>query len=849
MAEQIKIAQLDIDTDALIASATKTREEIDKLRQANKELAKQGKKNTEEYTKNEIAVKKLSASYNKQKNVLTQLTDENNKTISTEKAMNQALSRNIKTIDDARNSNKELLAMRNKLDLSSKEGQKQMQMLNQKLDQNNEFIKQNVSAYEQQKIGIGNYEGALRRVFPQLGGFVDGLKKAKANLVAQKAAMQGATAATGAGSKALKLFRIALISTGIGAIVVALGSLVAAFASTQKGIDFINQALAPLKGAFQGIIGVAQDLALNVFSQLSDRFTIVKNGMLVGIDLIRIGWNKLTGDVEEANKIQEQMKERLKEAREAQIRLNKKTEEFSNIWKGAGKRISDAAKAQLAIERLQISIENSEIRLVKSRAESMRIIREQKKIAEDLALSVEAREKAATRAMEETKNLLREEQKILDQKIRQAKLQNSMNDTDRDAKLELAKLEAERIDKETQMIKLQTTLQVKLNTIRKEADAKEKAELDQKIEKEMSNYELELELFRRNHQSKLDQNKFFNEAMLKQEVDRLNKLEEKEKEYLNKKRNNGLISENEYQLGIDAIDRDFTQKRDEVKKQREEAEKEKQIIDLENKRLLAEENFLTDLEIRQNQLDRQEEQELANAKKTGASLVAIKKKFKLRREKLENDTQKAIVASNENAIGQIGNLARTFFGENKALMLAIAGADLWIGVQKAYNSQLVPGDPSSKARAFAAAVKAGIFGAKNVASIAATKYEKGGLQEIGGKRHSQGGTKFYGEDGTSFEAEKGELIGVMSRQASKAFMSFNDAYTPNALSSSLKLGKYRTGGLISPVSNSARRDAQNTLELGNLVSAEVNKIKIVQVVEDFNDVNGAMIENRARADV
>jgi hypothetical protein len=42
-------------------------------------------------------------------------------------------------------------------------------------------------------------------------------------------------------------------------------------------------------------------------------------------------------------------------------------------------------------------------------------------------------------------------------------------------------------------------------------------------------------------------------------------------------------------------------------------------------------------------------------------------------------------------------------------------------------------------------------------------YAKGGI--IGGKSHSQGGTKFYGEDGSMFEAERGEAMFVLKKDA------------------------------------------------------------------------------------
>ena len=47
---------------------------------------------------------------------------------------------------------------------------------------------------------------------------------------------------------------------------------------------------------------------------------------------------------------------------------------------------------------------------------------------------------------------------------------------------------------------------------------------------------------------------------------------------------------------------------------------------------------------------------------------------------------------------------------------------------------------------------------------------------VGGKLHSEGGTKYYGEDGNAFEVEKGEGIFVTKRSATnKALQLLNDA--------------------------------------------------------------------------
>ena len=53
---------------------------------------------------------------------------------------------------------------------------------------------------------------------------------------------------------ALRNFRIALVSTGVGAVVVAMGSLIAAFSDFQPVIDRVNEALGFLSGLFQGLL-------------------------------------------------------------------------------------------------------------------------------------------------------------------------------------------------------------------------------------------------------------------------------------------------------------------------------------------------------------------------------------------------------------------------------------------------------------------------------------------------------------------------------------------------------------------------------------------------------------------
>src|SRR5690606_17454133 len=154
----------------------------------------------------------------------------------------------VESVDQARASNKELLKLRNQLDISGGKNADKLQELNKALNANNKFIKENVSEYEQQKIGIGDYqtaiEGALsgtrlfgvslsevKNVAGPFSGVINLIKKdikqttdpfknSAAATQDMSNAQKRAFFSTQSLSAGLKLLKIALVSTGIGAIVV-----------------------------------------------------------------------------------------------------------------------------------------------------------------------------------------------------------------------------------------------------------------------------------------------------------------------------------------------------------------------------------------------------------------------------------------------------------------------------------------------------------------------------------------------------------------------------------------------------------------------------------------------------
>lgn len=238
MANQVEILQLDINTTALIAKMTATRTEIDKIKAAQKELSDTNQKSSDAYTQNEVALRRLQTSYNQQRNVVTQLSSATTDFASTTEAMTSALGKEIKSIDAATENNKQLKIIRNSLNATTEEGAAAIAEINKKLDANTDFIKENASAAEQQKMAIGGYKDQIKEAFSEmnifnggLSGFISRSKEAGGVMPLLKKGLTDVTT----GISGMVKESLAFVATPIGAVVV---GLAAAFAGAKAVFDF-----------------------------------------------------------------------------------------------------------------------------------------------------------------------------------------------------------------------------------------------------------------------------------------------------------------------------------------------------------------------------------------------------------------------------------------------------------------------------------------------------------------------------------------------------------------------------------------------------------------------------------
>lgn len=211
-----------------------------------------------------------------------------------------------------------------------------------------------------------------------------------------------ATAAVGGGTKALRLFKVALISTGIGAIVVALGSLIAYFTRTQKGIDAVSRVMSGLGAVVSVFIDRLSSLGSTIINAVANPLETLKSvgagvlnalkdplgaikGLATGtVDAIKSVSKEVANEFDAAKNLEAQS-QRLRESeraltvetakRRAEIkRLNEVTKDITK----SDKERTDAAEEAIAIEQELLD------KRIKNGEERVRIIKQQNALGESL---------------------------------------------------------------------------------------------------------------------------------------------------------------------------------------------------------------------------------------------------------------------------------------------------------------------------------------------------------------------------------------------------------------------------------------------------------------------------------
>lgn len=248
----------DSDVKNSVNNIANARKAIDTLTDANKKLVAQGEKNSKAYVENQEQIKKLNKEVS-----------DNSKIV---QANSQAVENNIVNIDALKKANKELLIERNKVDVTTDEGRKKIQELNDLYDKNSAVIAENSTKVEKQRFNIGNYSSALGGISPQLGSFAGSLGQATE-------ASGGLTSGLFSMVKASLEFVATPIGAIIAALVVAFKALQTFISGSTEGMDKFEQ----ITAAASAVIAVVTDRVVALVSAIGKFLSGDISGGLEGI--------------------------------------------------------------------------------------------------------------------------------------------------------------------------------------------------------------------------------------------------------------------------------------------------------------------------------------------------------------------------------------------------------------------------------------------------------------------------------------------------------------------------------------------------------------------------------------
>lgn len=285
--------------------------------------------------------------------------------------------------------------------------------------------------------------------------------------------------------KGLKAFKVALASTGIGLLVVAIGSLIAYFTQTQRGAD----ALSRIFKAFGATVKVLVDRFAAFGETLVNAFKNPKQAIIdFGNTLKQFLINRVTDILNGFQGLGEavqllfegQFKKAAQTAGKAALDLTTGFTVLGGVikdnidnFKDIGDEIAREAQKAYELEAALQRLIDAERDLSVVRAQSRAQIKELNLIAEDITKTENERVTAAQQALAIEQKLMAEREKLAAERVRITKEQLALGEVTDEQLDELAQAEIELANVREESLELQTTINNKINQIRESAKNQE----------------------------------------------------------------------------------------------------------------------------------------------------------------------------------------------------------------------------------------------------------------------------------------------------------------------------------------------------------------------------------------
>ena len=559
--------------------------------------------------------------------------------------------------------------------------------------------------------------------------------------------------------KSMRTLKGAIAATGIGLLVVALGSLVSYFKNTEKGartLAIATEAVGVIFGKLQTFAAELGEKIVETFSNPKEAISDLKDAIVDNITNRITGLIELfpklgeaisltfKGDFKEAAKVSADAIAKVtlgvEDATDKAAELGKKAKEgFNTIVEETKKAVTEAAKYVDAQEGLRKAINAITV----ANANLTKELETQQKIGEDTTRGYEERKVALENA--EAAQL-----KLAQNVAKQAGLEEDLLRTDiaktanveerRELENQLAQKIAERIDAENSLAQVQ----LDLGQVVRELDLEE-AERKQSIADIIRESNEDSTLSRLT--AALKQSKVDEEAAIR-ELELLRATEEEKA----------------------AVRAGFEQQRKQMEKDAENEAKEKRLeqrqqvledfkVEIEEERVLIEQKYQADLEKLRKalenelitkqeyaELEKQIEQDKSNA------FIEIERREAEEKERLNNQVMSAklkIATDTLQLVSEVSDLfakgdekrAKRAFQVDKAAKLASATIS---GVEATINAfKTAAGSPITAVFPAYPAIQAGLaaaFAATNIAKIATSKFESKGIEPSSPSSGSAGGS-------------------------------------------------------------------------------------------------------------
>lgn len=689
---------------------------------------------------------------------------------------NSAIERQINNKNEARAANIALNTVSNQLNPAIEEEAELLLKVNAQIDKNTAFIKENTSEVGKVKMEIGNYSQGIKDALAELNPFNGGImaftERAK-EAGGTGPLLSGAFGAIRAGILGALKAGLAFIATPIGAVIaalaVAVGAVVGAFKlataslrSTEAGTQKLAVVTGAITGVFNGLFKVIKPLGLffaNVFIKQLELVGKVAEKTLgfiadalefLGAEDTAKGIREFTAEVKASSvaaanlaKAEGELAVQQRNARKIQLDYQKTAEKLRQqrddetnsiaqriaINNQLGAVLQKQSASELAIANKQLQVANLKIKAegettdaLNARAEAQTNIsdineriagQESEQLANLNSLRKEAADAEKERQEQATERALALSKARIEAFIAEQGFKRKSAEDEYNFNYELYNKEYADLKLQLQKKKItQAEFDAQMNQLRVDYLAKN-AELA------IENAELELNIEIEKNQRILDSDKFLSDSQYALKQQALKDNLKADQDYQKLRLENGAINEQEYNAEINRINEDNRLQQEQLRLDREAQAKEKALIDLENQKILNEENFLAQAEIEKAQLEIKRQQEVQAADQTGADISLINAKYAELNDQINEATQnnKLKLASDT-----FSNLATIFGAESKAgkaAAIAQTTIDTYQSAVSAFKSLsgIPVVGPALGAIASAAAIATGFKAVKQITAV------------------------------------------------------------------------------------------------------------------------------------